>query len=123
MSYHELQICRLAQSLTTDIHNMTIYNLPGFELYEEGSQIRRSVKSVRSNIVEGYSRRRYKKDFIKFLVYALASNNETIDHLNILWETKSLKNEKLYLDLRNRLEMLGKMLNRFLQSVDANHRY
>ncbi|MCB0292787.1 MAG: four helix bundle protein [Calditrichaeota bacterium] len=123
MSYHELQIWRLAQSLTTDIHNMTIYNLPGFELYEEGSQIRRSVKSVRSNIVEGYSRRRYKKDFIKFLVYALASNNETIDHLNILWETKSLKNEKLYLDLRNRLEMLGKMLNRFLQSVDANHRY
>ena len=52
---------------------MTLTKLPAFELYEEGSQIRRSVKSVKSNIVEGYGRRRYKQDYIRFLTYAQAS--------------------------------------------------
>jgi four helix bundle protein len=33
-----------------------------FEIYEEGSQIRRSSKSVKSTIVEGYGRRNYKSD-------------------------------------------------------------
>src|SRR5690625_6379310 len=40
-------------------------NLPKYELYETGSQIRRSSKSIRANIVEGYGRRRYKRDYIK----------------------------------------------------------
>ncbi|MCP4373220.1 MAG: four helix bundle protein, partial [Deltaproteobacteria bacterium] len=38
--------------------------------YEEGSQIRRSSKGITSCIAEGYGRRRYKSDFIKFIVYA-----------------------------------------------------
>ena len=42
-------------------------DLPKFEMFEEGSQIRRSSKSVRSNIVEGYGKRHYKNDFIRFL--------------------------------------------------------
>jgi four helix bundle protein len=54
--------------------------LPKFEMYETGSQIRRSSKSVRSNIVEGYGRRRYRNDYIRFITYALASNDETTDH-------------------------------------------
>lgn len=53
-------------------------------MYEEGSQIRRSVKPIKSNIVEGYGRRRYKADYVKFLIYAQASNDETIDHRNAL---------------------------------------
>jgi len=42
---------------------MTLNELPKFEMYEEGSQIRRSSKSVRTNIVEGYGRRNYKLDY------------------------------------------------------------
>ena len=59
MSYKALEIWQLSRDLTIDIHKMTIYELPRIEMYEEGSQIRRSVKSVRSNIVEGYGRRIY----------------------------------------------------------------
>jgi four helix bundle protein len=79
-----------------DIHYMALNSLPKFEMYEEGSQIRRSSKSIRSNIVEGYGRRFYKQDFIRFLKYAHASCDETIDHLEILYQTKSLKVEKLF---------------------------
>ena len=102
---------------------MTLNALPKFEMYEEGSQIRRSVKSTRSNIVEGYGRRRYKQDFIRFLTNALASNDESTDHLETLYETASLKDERLFLQLREELKLLGKMLNRFIQAVEQGHEY
>ena len=119
MSYRNLEIWQLAKELSIDIHKMTLNELPKFEMYEEGSQIRRSSKSARSNIVEGYGRRRYVMDYVKHLTYAQASNDETIDHLETLFETESLKNEELYLDLHQRLETLGKKLNKFIQAVEG----
>jgi len=120
MSYQKLQIWQEAKELTISIHNMTLA-LPKFEQFEEAQQIRRSIKSVRSNIVEGYGRRFYKQDYIRFIIYALASNDETLDHLNILFETKSLTDEKLYHELRNKLEILGKKINNFLQAIEREH--
>ncbi len=120
MSYRKLEIWKLARKLSVQIHEMTL-QLPRFELYETGSQIRRSIKSVRSNIVEGYGRKYYKQDYIRFLVYALSSNDETIDHLETLYETKSLTDEKLYNDLHHKLVILGKKIYTFGQSVQKNH--
>ncbi len=121
MSYKNLDIGKLASELVVDIHKLSLNELPKFELYEEGSQIRRSMKSVKSNIVEGYGRRQYKQEFIRFLIYSLSSNDETIDHLETLYETGSLKNENLYNNLHNRLEILGKMINNFIKSVEKKH--
>lgn len=121
-SYRELDIWKLARELSIDVHSMTLTKLPKFELYEEGSQIRRSSKSIRSNIVEGFGRRRYKGDFIRFSTFAQASCDETIDHLDTLFETGSLSSETLYRDLSDRYDILGKKINRFLQSVERNHR-
>lgn len=70
MSYRKLEVWQLARELVIDIHRMSLTGLPKFEMYEEGSQIRRAIKSVKSNIVEGYGRRRYKQDFLRFLTYA-----------------------------------------------------
>ena len=120
MSYQKLQIWQLARELTTEVHNMTL-KLPKFEQFEEAQQIRRAIKSVRSNIVEGYGRRFYKQDYIKFIIYALSSNDETIDHLDILFETKSLSDEKYYQELRKKLETLGRKINNFLQAVEREH--
>jgi len=121
MSYRNLEIWQLTKILVIDIHKMTLNELPKFEMFEEGSQIRRSIKSVKSNIVEGYGRRRYKQDYIRFLTYALASNDETTDHLETLSETGSLKNKILYKDIHERLEILGKKLNLFIQSIKKKH--
>jgi four helix bundle protein len=90
-------------------------------MYEVGGQIRRSCKSVKSNIVEGYGRRYYKNEFIHFLIIALASNDETIDHLETLFETKSLNDENLFNEVHSKLETLGKKLNLFIQSVEKEH--
>jgi len=122
MSYRTLEIWKLARQATIDIHQMTLTKLPKFEMFEEGAQIRRSVKSIRSNIVEGYGRRRYKQEFVKFLVYAQGSCDETMDHLETLFETGSLTDEILFGDLRGLVDELGRKLNLFLQSVEAGHR-
>lgn len=120
MSYKNLKIWQEARALVIDIHKMTMDKLPRFELYEEGSQIRKSSKSVKSTIVEGYGRRKYKLDYIRFLVFAIASNDETIDHLETLFETGSLKDQQLYQDLHDRIEILGKKLNNFIKSVERD---
>ena len=115
-----MEIWSLARELVINIHNMSLKELPKFELYEEGSQIRRSVKSVKSNIVEGYGRRRYVADYIRFLTYSIASNDETIDHLETLFETESLQNVELYNKLNNKLATLGKKLNLFIQAIERS---
>jgi four helix bundle protein len=121
MSYKDLEIWQLAREICIDIHRMTLTKLPKFEMFEEGSQIRKSSKSVKSTITEGYGRRRYKQEFLRFLTYAIASNDETIDHLETLFETGSLTDEVLYQSLHDRLEVLGKKLNRFIESVEKEH--
>jgi len=67
MSYRNLEIWQFARAVSIEIHHVTLECLPKFEMYEEASQIRRSAKSIRSNVVEGYGRRRYKLEFIRFL--------------------------------------------------------
>jgi four helix bundle protein len=101
---------------------MTMTNLPRHELYETESQIRRSSKSVKSNLVEGYGRRIYKQEYIHFLIIALASNNETIDHLETLFLTGSLKDEELFRLLCYKYEKPGKMIYSHIESVRNDYR-
>ncbi len=122
MNYKNLNIWQLARELVIDIHKMTLDKLPKFESFEEGSQIRRSIKSVKSSIVEGYGRRRYKQEFIRYLYFAIASNDETIDHLETLFETGSLTDKELYESIHKKIDILGKKLNLFIQSVAKGHK-
>ena len=122
MNYRNLEVWRLARELVVAIHEMTLTKLPKFEMFEDGSQIRRAIKSVKSNIVEGYGRRRYKQEFIRFLDYALGSCDETTDHLDTLVVTKSLRDKEVIDELARKLEELGRKLNLFLQSVESGHR-
>ena len=118
-SYRELEIFKESKRLAIDIHKMT-FALPKFELFEEGGQVRRSSKSVTSMIVEGYGRRRYKADFIKYLIYSHAECDETIVHIDFLFETKSLKEESLYKTLKTGYEVLSKKINNYIRWVEDN---
>lgn len=114
MNYKDLEIWQIARELSIEIHKMTL-SLPKFELYEEGSQIRRSSKSIRSNIVEGYGRRRYKNEFIKFIIYAIASTDETIDHLETLFETDSLDDKELFQSLSKKSQLTREKTNQIFR--------
>lgn len=120
MSYKDLEIYQVAHRLAVGIHKMTL-RLPSFEMYEEASQIRRSSKGVSSCIVEGYGRRRYKSDFIRFLIFAQASNDETREHLDLLYETGSLKDEEQYRHFVVSYEELGRKIHSFIKTVETSH--
>jgi len=64
-SYKDLEIYQLAYKLAIEVHTMTL-QLPKYELYEQGSQIRRSSKRIKDTIAEGYGRKKYKAEFIRF---------------------------------------------------------
>mgnify|MGYP005871175733 CR=1 FL=1 len=118
-SYRDLEVYQMAFELAVEIHAMTM-NLPKYELYEEGSQIRRSAKSVPANIAEGFGRRRYSNEYIHFLTVALASCDETQAHLDLLHAVGNLDNA-MHETLSNKCGSLGKSLNRFLQAVIEQH--
>jgi len=115
-SYKDLEIYRLSYELAVKIHRLTL-KLPQFEQYEEGRQIRKSSKGISACIVEGYGRKRYKADFLKFLTYAHASCDETIVHLNFLKDT----HENFIKEIKNLLEKydeLGAKINKYIQYVE-----
>ena len=116
-SYKELDIYKTAFELSLKVHKQSL-NLPPFELYEQGSQIRRSSKSIKDQIAEGYGRRNYKADFIKFLVYAQASNDECSNQIATII---SLYPEKEgWNELKEEYEILGMKINKFIQYVENN---
>jgi four helix bundle protein len=119
-SYKDLEIYQLAHKLAVEVHKFSL-TLPKFEMYEEASQLRKSSKSICSNTVEGFGRRRYKNEFIQFLTYSLASCDETREHLDLLFETESLKDKEGYDYFTGRYEELGKKLTKFIQAVEAGH--
>lgn len=117
-SYEDLDVYQMSLGLFFKIHPASLL-LPKYELYELGSQIRRSSDSMNSNIVEGYGRKRYKADFIKFLTYSWASCLETVFHIE--------KINKLYpdvfsddQDLVNRYNELSAKVFNFIKYVEEN---
>lgn len=122
MSYKNLEIWKMSERLVIQVHKMTLHNLPAFEIYETGSQIRRSIKSVKANIVEGYGRKKSKKVYLQFLRIALASTIETVDHLETLYKTGSLKDKTQFDALAEDLDHLGKALRRFIAAVENDYK-
>jgi four helix bundle protein len=119
-SYKDLEIYNISLDLFFQTHSFSL-KMPNYEKFELGSQLRRSSDSINSNIVEGYGRKRYKQDFIKFLVYSHSSNLETINHL--------FKISRLYPDLSEEANQLiecydglGIKIHNFLNYVENNWR-
>ncbi|MBK7096735.1 MAG: four helix bundle protein [Saprospiraceae bacterium] len=117
-TYKELEIYKESFDLFLKTHRFTL-KLPKHELYELGSQLRRSSDSINSNIVEGYGRNQYLKDFIKFLTFAYSSNNETLNHLKKLENLYPEFNIELT-DLIKEYDKLGGKIYKFIEYVQSN---
>ncbi len=116
-SYKDLEVYQLSYDLAIEIHRMSL-ELPKYEIYEQGSQIRRSSKGIKDAIAEGYGRRRYKADFIRFLVYAHASCDEAISQLNMISDIHYPENPLT--DLIDKYNLLGSKINKFIQYVETS---
>ena len=115
-SYKDLDIYNLAFEYAIEVHQASL-KMPSFELYEQGSQVRRSSKSIKDNIIEGYGRRRYKQDFIKFLTYSHASLLECIGQLEAIKELYDIPEVP---DLIQKYDNLGAKIFAFTLYVEKN---
>jgi len=115
-SYRDMEIYQMGHSLALGIHQISL-KLPRYELYETGSQIRKSSKSISVNIVEGFGRRRYTAEYIRFLIYAHASCDETMEHLRFLHEAENLSSPE-FQNYLSRYELLSKKLCMFINSIE-----
>ena len=115
-SYKDLDIYNIAFDLSLRIREMTL-KLESYDKYEVGGQIRRSSQSIKDTIAEGYGRKRYKADFIKFLVYSYASHLEAKSQAEFLY--KAVKNEK-WNTIADELDSLGIKIHNFIIYVENN---
>ena len=67
--------------------------------------------------MEGFGRKQYQREYMKYLTYALAPCDETKEHLELLFETGSLPRKGLFDFLLTHYEELGKKLYRFREAV------
>jgi len=118
--YERLEVYQLSHELANRIDELTL-RLPASSRFEEGEQARRSSKSVSSLIVEGYGLRKNRDQWLHFLHQALASSDETREHLRYLYEGGSLKDHAAYSALAAACEKLSAKLGRFIIGVGRHH--
>jgi four helix bundle protein len=115
--YKDLDIYNLAFNLAVKIYRFSL-ELPHPDKFETGSQIRRSSQSIKDNIAEGYGRRRYKADFIKFIVASHASCLEATSQAEFLAEVKNNKDWQI---VAEELNAVGIKIYNFIGYVEKKN--
>ena len=100
---------KLAQQLFT-----RSIEFPKEERYSLTGQIRRSSRSVCSNLAEGHAKRRYPKHFYAKLTDALGENNETLVWLRFAQNCNYLSDSE-YLHFAELNAEVGKLLSYMMQ--------
>lgn len=125
MSYKTLLAYQKAFSLAMKIFNVT-KRFPKEELFGLTGQIRRSSRSVCSNMAEGYRKRRYEAHFVSKLTDADTENSETEVWLDFSLACDYISQEE-YNELYAEAEEVGRMLaymiehpSKFLSQTDKN---
>ncbi|MDY0365395.1 MAG: four helix bundle protein [Arcobacteraceae bacterium] len=114
MELGKLDIYKLSLNLSKDIWE--IYSCLQVDLkYNIGNQVIRSVDSIGANIAEGYGRFHY-KDSLKFYYNARGSLWESKHWVYLLYQRNLIRKEQ-YEKILGDLELLGKKLNGFINSM------
>ncbi|MBN2862467.1 MAG: four helix bundle protein [Bacteroidales bacterium] len=115
-SHKELIVYQFAFKASMKIYNIS-KEYPKEEIYSLTSQIRRSSRSVCSNIAEAFRKRRYEKAFVSKLSDSEGEAAETQVWLDYSFECGYMQNEK-YQELINEYEKIIGMLVNMLKRPD-----
>ena len=107
-TFKDLIVYKKAFELAMQIFEITKM-FPADEKYSLISQVRRSSRSVCSNIAEGYRKRQYPAHFVAKISDADMENTETLVWLDFSITCNYINNEK-YLELKNINTEIGKLL-------------
>lgn len=98
MRVDDLKVYKKLTGLTLEIHKLTLA-FPKFEMYELGSQLRRSSNSAPANIAEGFGNK-HTNIYLETISRAQGEIRETIHHLTISHSKEYLSDKQLryYID-------------------------
>jgi len=91
-SVEKLEVYQRLFNLAIEIHELTL-TFPKFELYELGSQLRRSSNSAPANLAEGFNNK-HTNIYLEGISRAQAEIRETQHHLKITFR-KILRQRKI----------------------------
>jgi len=111
-SFRELTVYKKAFSLSMELFYLT-KNFPPDEKFVLSSQVRRSSRSVCSNIGEGYRKRNYPAHFVSKTSDADMENSETQVWLDYALACEYIDKEK-FTELLGKSEEVGKLLNHMM---------
>lgn len=114
-SYRDLEVYKIAQELDEAIFELT-NKFPKNELYSLSDQIRRSTHSITANIAEGFGRKFYKQEYMRFLTFSRASCHESREHLKTSFKRSYCSEDEFYL-LDDKFDHLGKMLTLLIRKI------
>lgn len=114
--YRDLKVYQLAYKLALEIHQET-KAFPKEEKYSLTDQIRRSSRSVPTNISEAWKKRRYQKMFVSKVIDAAGEAGETEVWLDFSRDFGYL-DDATYMNLMSRYEEVNKMLNGMVDKAD-----
>lgn len=110
--FEKLKVWQKSHQLMLDIHQKLIPLLPKEEKYGLIDQLRRSSKSIGSNIAEGTGRFYY-MDNVRFCYMARGSLDETLNHLLVARDLGFCE-DVLYGSLRPQIEEIRRLLNGYI---------
>jgi len=116
-SAKDLEVYKEAYSLAMEIYTLSKL-WPAEEKFALIDQIRRSSRSVCTNLREAWAKRRYEAHFISKLTDADGENSETDTWLNFAKDCGYLK-EKDYTRLTEKCRNVGKMLGSILKNPSS----
>ncbi|MCK6561413.1 four helix bundle protein [candidate division KSB1 bacterium] len=105
--FEDLQCYQKSLELHLEIHELTL-SFPKFEMYELGSQLRRSSNSIPANIAEGWNNKHH-NIYLEGLNRALGELRETQHHLHVARRKGYITQEK-FEALLARYNECGRML-------------
>ena len=114
--FRNLIVYKKALALAMDIYHAS-KKFPKEELYSLTSQIRRSSRSVCSNIGEGYRKRRYKAHFVSKISDSDMENTETQVWFDFALACEYITQET-FDDFNDRSEEIGRLLNHMIQNPE-----
>jgi four helix bundle protein len=112
-SVKDLRVYIDSYKLSMEVFSLSI-KFPKEEQYSLTDQIRRSSRSVPVNIREGYAKKKYEQVFIRHLVDALGSSEETRGWLEMSKDLNYIS-ENEFNKLDDAYQKLGGMINNLIK--------
>jgi len=116
-SFEELEVWKKARELKIEILQL-VKTFPPEERFNLTDQLKRSSRSVPSQIAEGHGRRTF-PDRLRFSIIARGSLAETLNHLIDASDSGYITNEQLKY-FRDKVYEVERLLNGYINYLEKN---